>query len=295
MQVSKTLSGTIRLEEKAVDRIASYGATTKISVYPSKIDTINYVIADFLSGTCGVDAWYGSKGEEEDSFLWIYGAPFLYACTGTSGGINIYGPYNGSRINSVASGATAAVTFLGAHNKDTNTVDYSFKAVFTGNPSNGFILRFMGMNSTSFAGYAGIRYMRAENIINGADAVVFGRYATYNATAVTGLNGIDLFGGYTPMNKESFSTSLMTFDPILHTKAVHMTSNDGAIPLVPINIGPYRVNGIFHRPAYYNLPPTVATSVEILPEITIGGRSFLITTSDSQATNGFNMGLIETT
>jgi len=294
MQVSKTFSGEVTLEEATVKRLVSYGAAATSAVYPSKVDTVNTIIADFLRGTCGVDAWYGAKGEVEDSFLWIYGAPFLFNISGANNYAQFYGPCYGSAISSDRNTSNYVYCTMFADNA------YSFGLVFAGNPENGFCLRIKTYNSNYPSAIFAMRFMKCSNLINGSDAVVFsGRITDYASSssdnAPAGMNGIDLSGPGGLIAPASFSSSVMTYTPLLQTKKVHKTANEGALPLVPLCVGPYRANGIYLRPIGFALPNSVGASVEVLPEITISGRSFLLTNSDSFSAGYINMGLIETT
>lgn len=299
MQVTKTYSGEVTLEDAAVKRLVSYGVSTTVSVYPSKVDTVNSIIAEFLSSECGVDAVYASGGGE-DTFLWIYGAPFLFSIAGSNSYAAFYGPMYGSALNSGSESGTqynAGTSKL--FNGDTGT--YSFGLVFAGNPNTGFSLRFKPYNSRSVSGNFVIRIMKCVNLINGLDSVVWSAvnvYSSGNNTDITpllgGMNGIDLEAGGA-IKEDSFSNTLLSYDPLLHTKAIHRTSNDSALPLVPLCIGPYRANGIYLRPYGFALPNAASITTEVQAEITVSGRSFLVTNSDSLSAGYINMGLIETT
>lgn len=297
MQVTKTYSGTAALGSTA-SRIVSYGATTKATVYPAKVDTVNQIIADFLRVQCGVDAYYTTGGADA-SFLWIWGVPFLFSISGKNSYAAFYGPGSGTALNSGSESGTqynAGASKL--FNGETGT--YSFGLVFAGNPNNGFALRFKTYGSSSISQYFVARFMKCTNLINGNDAVVWSGqniFSSGNATTATvllgGMNGIDLDGG--SVNLGSFSTALINYDPLLHTKAIHKAANNGALPLVPLTIGPYRANGIYLRPVGFALPSAASVTTEVQHEMTVGSRSFLITNNDSLATSYINMGLIETT
>lgn len=291
MQVSKTYTGEVTLEEKRIDRPRSYGGNTvtTISVYPSKVDTLNRIIADFLQG-CGVDADYKTGPDSEWPFLWIYGVPFLFGMTGTSDYPNFYNPYNSRSITTTNPAGAAINLFSGAK--------YSFGLVFAGNPKNGFYLRFKPYNTTSVSSSLVLRFVKGQNIINGASSVLWSTYNgpdTLGATYLTtGFEAVD-FDGNTPIEKSYTGTTRMYYTPLLQTLSENMEYNEGALPLVPLMIGPYRANGIYLRPRNYGLPVANSFTVEVQNEITVGGRSFLITNSDSPSISMANMGLIETT
>lgn len=299
MQVTKTYSGTVSLEDAAERRTISFGTSSTVSVYPSKVDTVNTIIANFLRTECGVDAWYMPKSGSTDSFLWIWGVPFLFNIAGKNSYAAFYGPLSGSALNAGAASSpkyNAGLSTL--FNGETGT--YSFGLVFAGNPNNGFALRFKTYNSTSVSQYFAIRFMKCVNLINGLNSVVWGAENVYSTNSDTtsvllgGLNGIDLNADGT-IKEDSFSNTLMAYDPLLRTKPVHHSSNGGALPLVPLCVGPYRANGIYLRPVGFGIPYAVSVSTEVQAEITVSGRSFLVTNSDSININYINMGLIETT
>lgn len=302
MQVTKSYSGTVSLESSTTSRTVSYGVATTSAVYPSKVDAINTIIANFLRTECGVDAWYMAKSGSTDSFLWIWGVPFLFNIAGTNSYAAFYGPLSGSALNSGSDG-TSSVKYNTGLSKLFNgtTGEYSFSLLFAGNPNNGFSLRFKTYNSNSISQYFVIRFMKCYNLINDLDAVVWSGinvYSNNNADTATvllgGMNGIDLNANGT-IKEDSFSTYLMQYDPLLRTKAVNKTSNDGALPLVPLCVGPYRTNGIYLRPVGFNLPYAMSATTEVQAEITVSGRSFLLTNSDNISVNFINMGMIETT
>lgn len=297
MQVTKTYSGTAALGATA-SRLVSYGASTKATVYPAKVDTVNQIIADFLRVQCGVDAYYTTSGADA-SFLWIWGVPFLFSISGKNSYASFYGPGSGTALNS---GSESANQYNMGNSKLFNgeTGTYSFGLVFAGNPNNGFALRFKTYGTSSVSQYFVIRFMKCTNLINGKDAVVWSArniYSSGDANSATvllgGMNGIDLDSGN--VNLDSFSTALINYDPVLHTKAIHRTANGGALPLVPLVIGPYRTNGIYLRPVGFSLPSAASVTTEVQHEMTVGTRSFLITNNDSISTSYINMGLIETT
>lgn len=297
MQVTKTYSGTAALGATA-SRPVSYGASTKATVYPAKVDTVNQIIADFLRVECGVDAYYTTGGADA-SFLWIWGVPFLFSISGKNSFAAFYGPGSGTALNS---GSESANKYNMGNSKmfSGETGTYSFGLVFAGNPNNGFALRFKTYGSSSISQYFVARFMKCTNLINGKDSVVWSGqniYSSGNDTSATlllgGMNGIDLDSGN--VNLDSFSTALINYEPILHTKPVHRTANGGALPLVPLVIGPYRTNGIYLRPVGFALPSAASVTTEVQHEMTVGTRSFLITNNDSIAPSYINMGLIETT
>lgn len=278
------------LEEAAVAREYSFGSTRTAKVYPSKVDTVNSIIASFLRSECGVDAYYGQRAGSDYDFLWIYNVPFLFNIPGAERYVVFYPPLGsaGTISSTVNTSGNPTQTNLFY----TDGVRYSFGLVFCGNPNTGFALRFKFMPSTSVSTNLVFRFMKCENIINGSDAVMWSSTNVYaNGTTtlpsgsvgvsdIGGMNGIDLDGN--GINKGSFSTEAIIYDPRLHTKTVHMASNEGALPLVPLLIGPYRANGIYLRPRGFSLPLAHSLGTEVQPEITIGGRSFLITNSSSQ-------------
>lgn len=302
MQVTKSYAGTVSLEDSTQKRSVSYGASTTASVYPSKVDTVNNIIAQFLRQECGVDAWYMTKSGSTDSFLWIWGVPFLFNIAGNNSYAAFYGPLSGSALNAGSDGTSTVKYNTGLSklfNGDTGA--YSFSLLFAGNPNNGFSLRFKTYGSNSISQYFVIRFMKCYNLINDLDAVVWSGinvYSNGNTDTATvllgGMNGIDLNANGT-IKEDSFSTALLQYDPILRTKAVNKTSNSGALPLRHLYIGPYRANGIYMRPVGFNLPNAVSATTEIQAEITVSDRSFLLTNSDSIAVNYINMGMIETT
>lgn len=301
MQITKSYEGTVTLEAATEAREYSYGYNRTINVYPSKVDTINEIIAGFLRSECGVNAYYETRTGSDYPFLWIYNVPFLFNIPGAERYVVFYPPLGSagttsSTVSSTSSTTTQTNLFF------TDGVRYSFGLVFCGNSNTGFSLRF---KFTSVSTNLVFRFMKCENIINGTDAVMWSSTNVYadgtstlpsggsGVSAVGGMNGIDLDDG--SINKDSFSTAAMIYDPRLHTKAVHRTSNDGALPLVPLLIGPYRANGIYLRPRGFNLLNAHSLGTEVQAEVTIGGRSFLITNSDGISPMLINMGLIETT
>lgn len=303
MQVTKSYAGTVALESSTASRALSYGTTATTNVYPSKVNTVNNIIANFLSSECGVDAWYGAKSGSADSFLWIYGVPFLFNILGNTSYAAFYGPLSGNALLNGSDGTSSNVGYNRGLSKLFNgeTGTYSFSLIFAGNPNNGFSLRFKTYGSNSISQYFMFRFMKGSNLINGLNAVVWSATSIYSngspdiATPLLGgMNGIDLNANGT-IKEDSFSTATLSYDPLLHTKAVHKTSNGGALPLLPLRVGPYRMNGIYYRPAGFNLPNSASVTSEIQAEITVSGRSFLITNTDSIGLTHINMGLIETT
>lgn len=293
MQISETFSGEVTLEAKTESRERSFGSTGTVSVYPSKVDTINSIIANFLRVTCGVDAYYEERDGSDYRFLWIYDVPFLLSFSGTANNAVFYPPFGAASVSTSTDGTSVSNFFSGAK--------YSFGIVFCGNPNNGFSMRFKTYNSTSVSTNLVLRFMRGENIINGENGVVWNAksiYSTGNQSDASpmlgGANGVDL--NNRTVSAESFSTGAdMYYTPRLFTKEVHRTSNDGALPLVPLCIGPYRINGMYLHPRHFGLPAAHSLSTEVQAEVTIGDRSFLVTANESGGCSYINMGLIETT
>lgn len=299
MQVSKTYAGTVSLGT-TVKRLVSYGVSSTASVYSSKVDTVNSIIAQFLAEECGVDARYQSGAESGDSFLWIYNVPFLFNIAGTNSYASFYGPLSGAALNS---GTDVSPTYNKGLSKlfDGESGTYSFGLVFAGNPDNGFSLRFKTYNTSSISRYFIIRFMKCVNLINSLQSVVWSAENIFSSGDDTtasdllgGMRGIDLNADGS-IKTDSFSNNPLVYRPLLDTNRVHKTSNAGALPLVPLNIGPYRANGIYLRPCFFGLPNSASSTAEIQAEVTISGRSFLITNTDGISNGSINMGLIETT
>lgn len=300
MQVSKTYTGTVTLEDKTEKREYSYGQASTITCYPSKIDTLNSIVAQFLYEECGVDARYGVGKRSDYSFLWIYGVPFLLGMTGANNQLYFYQPFGGgsSQKSNYASTNTATdiSLFSGAR--------YSFGLVFAGNPNTGFCLRFKQYNSTAVTNVLILRFMKSENLINGADSVLWSAInhdattqGSTTATATnlfTGFRAIDVAGNE-PIEESYSGNTSMNYSCLLQSLSAHRNYNEGALPLVPLTIGPYRANGIYLRPRGFGLPSTHTLTTEVQAEVTIGDRSFLIASSDTMSYNTMNMGLIETT
>lgn len=300
MQITKTYSGEITLEEKTEKREYSYGGSGTMSVYPSKVDTVNNIIAGFLRSICGVTAFYEPREGSDYPFLWIWDVPFLFTFNGTANNVLFCPPCGAAYASTSYQRSTSSTTDVSnffSGNK------YSFSIVFTGNPDNGFVIRFKNYNASSFSSNFVLRFMKCENLINGSDAVVWGHKSIYSdensdSSSVTnymlsGMNGIDVVNHI--INQGSFSTEFIKYSPHLFTKKIHRESNDGALPLVPLHVGPYRANGIYLRPVGFGLPNSASITAEVQNEITIGSRSFVITNNDGTNANLINMGLIETT
>lgn len=305
MQVSRTFQGEVTLEDATVDRPRSYGGDTAINikVYPSKLKALNEPIAQFLQTDCHMsweDAHYETGPDSEWPFLWIYGVPFLFAVTGTSNSMYFYYPafagsgYIGSTGYQSGGEAASVSPFSGSK--------YAFKLSFCGNPKTCFCLRFSGYsavtgNSTSLT--LPLVFAKAQNIINGADSTLWRirNYSvgqpTYSYALYYGFFGMDI-GTRRKLMQDTIPSSMVQYCPLLWTIKEHKNANEGALPLVPFMVGPYRLNGVYLSPRNYDLPNPNAVTAELQTEITIGNRSFLVTNSNSTGSY-INMGLIETT
>lgn len=296
MQISKSYSGTVTLESATVQRDASYGGTTKLTHYPTKVNTFNQIVADFLSSVCKVDAYYGYGNLSDHPFLWIYGVPFLFGFTTNNNYPTFYSPkgISSRSCSTYYSGTASTISFYSGN-------IYNFTLYFAGNPDTGFYLRFKSYSGTAPANTLVLRFMKAENLINGSPAVLWSPlnyntlasssgtsplYTGWYAADIPNVKGIDI---------DSITTSPIVYTSLLYTVPPNQEYNEGVLPLIPLMVGPYRVNGIYLYPRNFALPKAVSNTMEIQTEITIGNRSFLITCDESMYSNTANMGLIETT
>lgn len=285
MQLIKTYEGVLDPVGATGVRPSSYGVAGNVTVYPAKVDFINRLIADFLKNDCGVNAAYEMRGGDTASFLWVNGAPFLFAPpTASVNYFNFYGPFY----------APALVTGSGTSFFVRATAgDYSFRLAFAGNPKTGFALRATPYYATnSFAATLCFRFARATNLLNGRDALVWVYNNTVTNTIVSDANGIDLLEDGS-MDAGSFSSPAITYLPSLNGKAVNKTSAAGKFPLAPLLIGPWKLSGIYQHVRGFGLPSALGSHVDAQCEVEISGRRFINTTYESVAAGYINLGLIE--
>lgn len=307
MQVSKVFNGSIAAAGSATARVCSYGVTNTITTYQNRADFVNQAIADFLHNDCGVNAAYEVREGSAGKFLWIFNVPFLFAQPSSSYYyFSFWGPFYNTVLNPGSASASAGgsnTVYNGLSGlslffeNSASSVKYNFTLYFDGDPQKGFILRVKcGTNSIS-AGF-GFMFAKAKNILNSRAAVVWKYAFALAATSnlATYVNGID-FNEDGGMVQESFSNTAISYLPMLYTKAVHKTDSPGKFPLVPLLIGPWKMENMFLMPFQFDLPSAVTSATEMQTATEISGRKFIVTCNNyAYITSSYlNCGLIEVT
>lgn len=288
MQISKSYSGSIEALGSTSARQLSHGVTYDIGHYASKTDFINQTISGFLKAECGVDAAYEMRGDDTAPFLYIWGVPFLFLPdTSTRNYTYCYGPF----FTNALMGGSGSVVYLFSSN---TALDYDFSLYFTGNPKTGFALRFRSRGASIPAYTFVLRVCKATNLMTGGNSIVYTFGNSLTGGFVGDANGIDLLNDGS-MKEDSFSTAAITYAPQLAAKAVNKTSAPGKFPLVPVTVGIWKLNGIYHHIRGFGIPAAQLSSVEAQTEIEISGRRFINTVAEIPATGYINLGLIETT
>ena len=286
MQISKSYSGTLPSVGSTSNRTYIFGVASTATVYQVKLDFINQTIADFLHDECGVDAAYEVRYGDTNKWLWMNGVPFLFVLRSNSSGVWLSVPYDTSAPTSnysisVFSGKSSGI--------------YSFSLLFAGNPRTGFSLRFKAYNSAAVAP-TGFRFMKAKNVANGKDAMVF-VYGnpSINTPGVGGnANGIDLNEDGT-IDPASFSGVYISYLFSLYGKDVNKNSAKGKFPLVPMMAGIWQLTGIYCHIRGFGIPAAQSCTTEMQTEIEISGRRFLNTVAEAAGGSYINIGLIEVT
>lgn len=302
MQKTKSYSGTIALGS-ATSRRLSYGRTNTAVSYKNKVDILNTTIANFLKNECGVDATYANKGTTTNSggnsFLWIYGIPFLYTPLYGNDPLRLFGPLSETEIcksstsNDVFSGVTSG--------------DYNFTLFFTGNPNTAFSLRMTSYNTNTINSLMILRFMKATNSISGTDSAIWYGCDVSGTTGSASTNGglvwstgqyiRNLYGGEIS-NTVLDITGLTTMEARAAMLSYPWTSEDmiknkNKLLLMPFVAGRWKVPGVYFHPENFSLLPPATATTEIQTEMEVDGRRFIITMGSSYSGNRINMPLIE--
>lgn len=287
MQVVKSYEGTLENAEGSGTRILSYGMTTTAGIRINKANFINQTIADFLN-ECGVDVSYDEKGGNI-KFLWIYGIPFLITLSSGSSPYlwRINGPFNDNPIWSVSSNTVTSDTFFNRADGDY----YKFRLLFTGNPQKGFILRIGKYPGTSVHSDV-IKVMRATNMLNKKDSVLWSWNTTSSNPPYMNIDGVDLNTDGTP-DANSYLQSRLNYPVVLTAPPIHHTSTSGKYPLIPVMCGAWKLQNIYYYIGNFDLPAPNKYDIDTQCEIILSGRKFIITTSDKTPSGYLNAGLLE--
>ena len=199
----------------------------------------------------------------------------------------------GSIAGNIAHGVNLCSLFFAS---GASAVAYGFTLYFDGDPQKGFVLRIKPYGQSVISNGFCFAFAKAENIINGREAVVWKYgWALEGTSNLAGyINGIDLDESGN-MLKESFSTTSAAYFPILRTSAAHKSSNPGKFPLVPLIIGPWKMKNMYYYMHNFDLPNVASTSTEMQTVVEIGGRRFIATCRNYTYifNTNLNLGLLE--
>lgn len=297
MQIEQVYTGTLESTTETVTRPYSYGVSTTTALYSAQTDTMNQTVADFLKGTCGVDAAYEDRGDTGYKWLWIFDVPFLFTHpTGSSPKNNLlYGPYSKDPVSAGAN-----------FNTFDSKGNYSIRLRLFGDPDTAFALALFANGSAS-SGPGTYKFVKATNILTQGSAVFWALGDTitpsgstpYSPQEVAFGNAIDFDAGGAFVEK-----SLVTqvpYRPYQYTSAGQYELNFDKIPLIPIRFVLWELKGCYCLPLQWGLPAPVSWNYPTQTEIEIAGRKFIVTVNSSSnyysnlSSNYINLGLLEVT
>lgn len=293
MQVTKLFSGTCTVGSSTT-RTASWGGTATATVYDARNDFYNQTIADFLANDCGVEGVvYEARGDYSEKYVWIYDVPFYFGPTTSAYYNRMFGPFGSTYLASTGSSSASYCPFSGAA-----TGDYNFYLYFTGSAEAGFCLRVSDYNGTVPLTGTTYRFTRCTNLCNGRDAlvvVVSGHTASSTAGMLGSYFAVEIENGL-PVNDSALTLADSDYFPIAITVSEYQTGYmDNKLPLIPVHYGIYQANKCYMHVRGINLPAATANTVDAQTEITVGNRTFIVTTAETVATGYINMGLIDVT
>jgi len=310
MQIKKSYSGSLDSLGSARARVIGLDTTVSMNQYDSKTDFVNQTIADFLHDDCGVDAKYDVGNGSTEKFLWIYGAPFLFIDSATSGTSITY-CYCYGYLNNLTTNSQPVVLENPTNRRlafflSPTSLNYSFSLGFVGNPKNGFCLRVISYGTTVFSNFIPL-FIKTTNILTGQNSMVY-----TSPNAVTANNPASMLYNAFPVTFNSDGTIdhehtnnqyPSGYIQAIGTSQYTQSSKDlasGKFPLIPIMFGGiHKPNGIYMVPVGFGLPNALSFNIETQPEVTINGRKFILTSlpgaSNSSGLAFISCGLIEVT
>ncbi len=292
MQVQQTYSGTLESASENITRPYSYGMTATMQLNAAKTELLNQTVAGFLSENCGVEAAYEDRDASGQKWLWIFGCPFLFACPASANTrADIYGPFS-----TVSLTADVVLTAFSGNG-------YYLILRFFGDPSRAFSLVALGYSSSQLKN--GFKVVKSRNILNGRKALFYalGDRVTNTSSSssqpapppmVAGARCVD-FDEAGAVVAASIGEN-MPYMPLLDTTAQMYNANSDKIPLVPIRVNLWELEGCYCYPRNWGLPAAYNMAVQTQAEFEVGGRRFITTTPDSGGLSNFiNLGLLEVT
>lgn len=247
--------------------------------YKLESDVLNQEIASFLSD-CGVDAFFGVRGEESEAeWLWINGIPiYIQIPTFTNNGLRFYYP-NETGYQVLTSSATS-----------------SYILSFLGNPKKTFFLRFFTTD------YTFLGLMKCSWAVSLASLKRYPMMISWLPTNTDYSPQLKLIMMESPPIKLSFAELYRTYQDVdeFHTIDV----GEGGVVLEPIYNTPSNADGRLHRPGIivdgeYLFPiatfleiPKLTVSALYQVEILFSGRKFLIAENLDDPAKGLMSGLV---
>lgn len=307
MQRTQIYSGTLADIGDVRTRLVSYGHTLAYSQYDGKTDFINSTFASFLV-SCGVDAAYEQRANDDEKWLYIWDIPFLAFSSGGNTMLGMWGPDNYRVQPSLSQNS-----YYRGYGIDVwNGASYNFAINFVGSPVNGFCLRLInpsnmtaayainGTTSSSSNYTLILRMIRCTNMTNGNDAVAYAAGVFYPYLyACESYTSRDIVNGVMESN---YSNNYGRFygDTTPNQKSV----SGNKMPLLPVIFGTRITNGVYQNLSNYNIPGAINALELTQAEVTLGGHTFVNTQYPPNTTResdllpnhtGINMGLIDTT
>ena len=304
MQKKRTFSGTIANIGSARSRASMIDHIYTTSQYDTKVDLVNQSIADFLHNDCGVDARYGTGEGSTDKFLWIFGAPFFFLDTATTGTSLTYWEaraYNNSTQNRELILSAKAKSRLAFFANPTSGA-YKFALYYIGNSTEG-CLRIQHYNS-NYPNFSLI-IAKTKNILLNQDSMIYSVYQTIDTATTTTRELIPNIGAVTFNADGSIDKShtnnytLTSYYQLLGTPDFtnyNQPLSGGKFPLIPIIFGVHKPTHMYCLPCGFGLPASATVSTETIPEVTIQGRTFAVTAppgGGGAASSYINCGLLE--
>lgn len=266
MNVIKSYSGELVYNSTLKAVKASYGLTNVISVNKSRTEFFNNLLAEFLT-ECGVDAKY------EEDFLWIEGVPFTFYFQSSNVYWGVYGPYFATALNSGSSN----ITDIFSGNL------YNFKIGLVGDPASAFAIKVTSYGPGAFQSNTVIRIIKAKNIFNGRQSVL------YNSGANINYKAVDIDESGIPVDIGRAGNASITPSPLLATIATDYSDNPGKLPLVEMVVGSFKLKDCFLFPSGSPLPASVGITSDNQTVIKINGIDYLV----GSHSPSFGIGLIK--
>ena len=289
MQLMKRFTGSIGTLGSTAARPKSFGGTGTLAAYASRVDKINGIVADFLREDCGVDAVYQARSGSTGKFLWIWDAAFLFMPPASNNlYFAFYGPYYDTPLMGGSSTGTNTVHNFTFFSGTATSVNYDFGLVFTGNSDSCFCLRPIrtGENVPQLNGC--IKFLKAQNPLNGRHSIVFAPYTSRNGY----MRAVDILEDGS-MDSKSAITVGTNYNELLFTSQADRDNNPGKLPLLPLNLLGREAVGVYHYPQHFGLPEAALNTTVNQVEVEIAGRRFIITDRDEYANGNICLGLIE--